>query len=146
MRNCPISRTRCENPLCERYCARTQTPKGDPWYKPGELGHVAAKEPCRECPLRRDSIPGYLGGYSWVNYLEIMHSDADIACHMSPGFHQRDLSRQRACTGVAAYRANVSKLPRGGKGRESVLLIGQNREDFFGSAIEFAIHHRSALK
>lgn len=67
----------------------------------------AAGVPCVECPLRRDSTPGYLGGYSPELYLEAMRSGASLACHMTPGFKANDIARQRHCTGVAAFRANT---------------------------------------
>lgn len=142
-RACPVNKALCFASACQKpnHCQRTERPKGEPWTMPGQFGHAARKDPCRECPLRRDSAAGYLGGYSVENYLHILHGDADIACHMSPGFHERDLSQQRSCTGVAAYRANVAKIPRGPHAAESVRLVGPDRERFFATPAEFAAHH-----
>lgn len=144
-RVCPVTRIRCYSVDCRIVCQDTQSTKGEPYMVHGQLGHLPNKEACRECPMRRNSIAGYLGGYSVENYLAILHSDAEIACHMSPGFHTREREKQRGCTGVSAYRANVSKMPRGDHARESVELIGPNREDFFATPQEFADHHKDAV-
>jgi hypothetical protein len=125
---------------CLTACQRTQRPKGDPYAVAGRMGHLPNPNPCKECPLRRTSLRGYLGGYSVENYLTILHSDADIACHMSPGFHTGDLSKQRSCTGVAGYRANVGKMPRGPHAAEAVRTVGKS-EEYFASPTEFAQHH-----
>lgn len=144
-RVCPVRRERCYAAACQApsFCQRTQQPKGEPWMMKGSLGHPPRPDACRECPLSRTSAAGYLGGYSVENYLQILHGDAAIACHMSPGFHERDHARQRHCTGVCAYRANVSKLPRDSGSQEAIRLIGPDRERFFATPAEFAAHHRS---
>jgi len=111
----------------------------------------ACATPCVECPLRRDSAPGYLGGYTPEMYVEVLHSPASLACHSSPGFHEGDIGRQRHCTGVAAYRANVgyiASVPVPGLGliptaaHESTQLIGHDEENYFASAAEFVAHHK----
>jgi len=103
---------------------------------------------CVECPLRRDAVPGYLGGYSPEMYLAVLHSPASIACHMTPGFRERDISRQHHCTGVAAYRANVGHIaqidgtPTGA--HRSTQISGQLPgvpERVFASPQEFFDHH-----
>ncbi len=73
----------------------------------GALGRIPAKVPCVECPLRRDANPGALGGWTPTMYLTALHGPADIACHLSKGFGS-DLSKQRSCAGVAAYRASLN--------------------------------------
>lgn len=103
-----------------------------------------AKRMCKECPLARKSAPGYLGGYTAVQYIGVLHSDFWIACHLSPGFQERDISKQRGCTGVAHYRANVSKLPRSPSAMEDVRKVGKNTEDVFSTPMGFYEHHKSA--
>src|ERR1019366_7196985 len=88
-------------------------PHEDPYMTEGRFGNPPAKTCCNQCPLRRDSTPGYLGGYTAEEYITILHGDADIACHMSKGFKERALEEQRSCTGVAIYRRNACKIPRG---------------------------------
>lgn len=115
----------------------------------------AIKTPCAECPLRRDSVPGYLGGYSPEMYLEVLHGPASLACHSSPGFHEGVIETQRVCTGVAAYRANVghvciANVPGHGPvvtaAQESTDFIGPDAEHYFASPEEFYNHHKPGQK
>lgn len=109
----------------------------------------ALRAPCVECPLRRDSAPGYLGGYTPEMYLEILHSPASIACHSSKGFHEGVIETQAHCTGVAAYRANVGHIcsvptehglvPT--SAHLSTQLIGSDTEHYFATPQEFYDHH-----
>ena len=52
----------------------------------GKSMREPAKIMCAECPLARTSTPGFLGGYTALQYLQILHGPASIACHMSKGF------------------------------------------------------------
>lgn len=56
--------------------------------------------PCSDCPMRRDALPGWLGGYSADEYRMLSHSDCKVECHVHNG------SR---CAGMAIYRTNVCK-------------------------------------
>jgi hypothetical protein len=137
----------------------TQEPKGYYGNKPvkAEQGtggiHIAPARmqdplpvPCVECPLRRDSAPGYLGGYTPEMYVEVLHSPASLACHSSPGFHEGDIGRQRHCTGVAAYRANVGHIAQVNgiqtAAHNATRQIGTDTETYFASAAEFCAHHK----
>ena len=104
------------------------------------------RTPCNECPLRRDSKPGYLGGYTPEMYVEVLHSPASIACHSSPGFHEGDIARQRHCTGVAAFRANVEHVcqVRGYStmAQAATEYVGKDTDRYFASDEEFVEHHK----
>lgn len=108
--------------------------------KPGHFGELPSKLPCVECPLTRASIPGRLGGYTVGQYLDILHSPADIACHLSPGF-PKVLETQRSCTGVAMYRANCG-IEAGGHAQQATEHVGPNRELSFAAPREFVAHHQ----
>lgn len=118
--------------------------------KSAEPMKPAVKLPCVECPLRRDSAPGYLGGYTPEMYLEVMFSPASIACHSSPGFHEGEVGKQHHCTGVAAFRANVgwiASVEHNGVmmptyAHQSTREIGSDTEHYFASAQEFYDHHK----
>jgi hypothetical protein len=107
-----------------------------------------AQLPCRECPLRQDSAPGFLGGYTPEMYLTLLHGRASVACHCSKGFHSKDISQQRHCTGVVGYRANQQILTRTAADeatRELADSYPRNlREDFFTSMPDFYYHHKPA--
>lgn len=110
----------------------------------------ALPSPCVECPLRRDSAPGYLGGYTPKMYLEILHSPASIACHARAGFHSGETGKQRHCAGVAAFRANVGHVCELHgvltKAQESTDLIGQDKEHYFASDQELVAHHEKGRR
>jgi hypothetical protein len=80
-----------------------------------------SRAPCAECPLRRTSLPGALGGYTVAQYIEILHGIADIACHMSPGF-PNNRALQRSCTGIAMYRI-FCRIKPWGHAMEAVVTI-----------------------
>lgn len=116
---------------------------------------LAGKTACAECPLRKDSKPGYLGGYSPDMYLEAMLSPASIACHASKGFNEHNIATQKHCYGVAAFRANVGWIagriaehPNGSSvlqfstAHESTQQVGPD-ERFFDDAQAFYDYHEA---
>lgn len=112
--------------------------------KLGRFGELPTRLPCVECPLARASIPGRLGGYTVQQYLDILHSRADIACHLSPGF-PKVMATQRSCTGVAMYRANCGVIA-GGHAEEATRFIGRNYDLVFSHQREFRSHHDRKTK
>lgn len=108
----------------------------------GAFGHLPTRRPCVECPLRRDAKAGALGGYTVQQYLDVLHSPADLACHLSPGFPTL-IAEQRSCTGVAMYRANTGIKP-WGHAAAAVAHVGADRDAVFASPAEFARHHKVA--
>ena len=100
-----------------------------------------AKVACAECPLRKDSHPGYLGGYTPEMYVEVLHSPASIACHLANTGLADD---QRHCVGVCAYRANVGYVPAifgvPTLAANATKVVGKDSQ-FFESAEEFSKHH-----
>jgi hypothetical protein len=110
---------------------------------PGKFGRLPTKKPCIDCPLARTATPGALGGYTVQQYLDVLNSFADIACHLSPGF-PNNLPEQRSCTGVAMFRANVN-IPASGQAAKAVRHVGVDRKAVFANPGEFAAHHFPAL-
>lgn len=106
----------------------------------GGFGNLPTKRPCIECPLRRDSKPGALGGYEPWQYIEVLHSIGDIACHLSPGFPHNP-AEQRSCTGVAMYRANCEVTPLARNSQAAVDHVGIDRVAVFDDPAEFLYHH-----
>lgn len=86
------------------------------------------KRPCSDCPWRRDSIPGWLGGATVSQWIERAHGEVRIDCHVFKG---------PQCAGAAIYRANVCKTPRDG----SLLQLPADKERVFGFFTEFSAHH-----
>lgn len=117
-------------------------------FKKGKFNHPPAKGTCAECPLRRDSTPGALGGWTADMYLHGLASIADFACHMSKGFIADDLTSTRSCTGVANFRCNagIAKLLPPGNARTAAEHAGPNETDVFATFTEFYRHHHGKEK
>ena len=95
--------------------------------KPSNKQH---RKPCEDCPFRRKSIPGWLGGYSPDQFLQMAHGETKYNCH-SVGNQQ--------CAGMAIYRANICKIP-----RDKTILVLPKNKDVFSWPTEFKEHHKTA--
>lgn len=87
------------------------------------------KKACSDCPWKRDSLPGWLGGMSPEEWKLMAHGETKIMCHC--------ISNQQ-CAGVAIYRANVCKTPRD----PGQLRLPADRETIFSTPMEFMEHHK----
>jgi hypothetical protein len=101
--------------------------------------------PCGDCPWRRSSLAGWLGGASPEDWVGAAHGDAAIACHTrrfkDGGFIH--------CAGAAIYRANVSKKVRPDALRALCILPLELAKDVvkvFTTPLEFLAHHKSTPK
>lgn len=118
--------------------------------KPGRIGHLPPKTPCNECPMRLDSVPGALGGWTPEMYVEALIGPPDIACHLSKGFHASggcgDPEDQKSCAGVAAIRVNCGLI--GAHPKSSARAAMQAVADTpttglcFKSLEDFYAHHK----
>jgi hypothetical protein len=96
------------------------------------------KTPCKECPWKRSSCTGWLGGeLAPEEWVELAHNDSVVPCHLKP---------PAQCVGVAIYRANTCKSPRD----KLALRMPADRDLVFVRRIEggelveeFVDHHRS---
>lgn len=84
--------------------------------------------PCSDCPMRRDSLNGWLGGSTPEQYVQLAHSDERVDCHVHAG------SR---CAGMAIYRRNVCKW------QPPEDKLPQDKETVFARPEEFVEHHNS---
>ena len=98
----------------------------------------AVKEPCNECPWRRDASVGHLGPHTAREWTRMAHSETAIACHKTiEGDDGWDGKKIRQCRGAAVFRANVCKTPR----NPSVAKGPENHEAVFSNNEEFVNHH-----
>lgn len=95
----------------------------------------AVSSPCRECPWRREAAPGWLGPLTAEDWIQRVHSDMPIACHLTIA-QDRSWEGAFQCAGAAAFRENVFKLP-----RDPAVAVGPSRDDVFSSNSEFIEHH-----
>lgn len=85
---------------------------------------------CSDCPLRRDSLNGWLGGSTPEQYARLCHSDEVVECHVHAG------SR---CAGLAIYRRNTAKW------QPEEHRLPHDRETIFANIAEFMAHHSAPL-
>ena len=105
-------------------------------------------KPCKQCPFRRESIPGYLGGYSGPeHFLNVhYHQEAPNPCHMTvdyegDGWEDR-ADRAPRCAGQAVMFANAAKLPRAWGIPEGT---ERDTKEVFEWPHEFLEHHNTPL-
>jgi len=88
------------------------------------------RRPCSDCPFRRDSLAGWLGGSTPGEYAAAAHADGRIFCHALTSWQ---------CAGAAIYRANVAKRSR----LKEALELPRDPVAVFGTRKEFLDHHES---
>jgi hypothetical protein len=119
------------------------------------------KQPCAECPFRRKSLRGYVGGHKNAGeIIDIVWHDENFPCHMkvtairenlresldgytSEQFHAMAVSIAPSCVGGAIFLNNHYKLSR----HPDVMSV-QNQtgksQDVFSSREEMERYHNSA--
>lgn len=91
------------------------------------------KSPCSDCPLRQDSVPGWLGGTGTPeDWAAALHSESRMNCHVFAGAQ---------CAGAAIYRTNVCKHPRD----KNLLILPADKGTVFASPTGFIEHHKGKL-
>jgi hypothetical protein len=102
--------------------------------------HQLRPRPCKECPWRRDSQPGYLGPLDAETWLVAAHGDQPIACHETIKSSDQPWNELKQCRGSAIFRANVFKSPR----NRDVAVGPLDTKMVFGTNEEFLEHHEAA--
>lgn len=100
--------------------------------------------PCSDCPWRRESLPGWLGGMSPEDWVKAAHGDNAIECHTRVGRSGQFIH----CAGAAIYRANVAKRVREDAWRFLKVLpltLAKDIVKVFATPFEFLKHHRGRL-
>lgn len=67
------------------------------------------KKPCAECPFKKDSIKGWLGGETAKSTFEMVTHECDFACHMTRHKKQEEMSR---CRGFLMFSRKIGKMPK----------------------------------
>lgn len=84
---------------------------------------------CSDCPLRRDSLNGWLGGNTPEQYARLCHSDEVVECHVHAG------SR---CAGLAIYRRHTAKW------QPEEHKLPADHKAVFSNVMEFLAHHNTS--
>jgi hypothetical protein len=96
-------------------------------------------KPCRECPWRKRSAPGWLGGHDPEFYTDAVADNEVPACHL------RDFGpfnpKSSMCAGALAVISNSAVDPwKTDGGPEAKARVGR-RDDCFGHYRLFYEHH-----
>lgn len=110
------------------------------------------KKPCKECPFRKNSSPGWLGELSYrpdvyINGLE----HTIIPCHMKVDWDEAEErnvivdGEENPCIGALQFCANSLKYPRGarmeGTTYNALISSVKPNPDVFKWGGEFIKHH-----
>ncbi len=104
--------------------------------------------PCRECPFRRASAPGYLGqashdpheflGSHWYGFVP-------LPCHLRVNWEapnaQEQVQGAQLCQGFLIMCKNACKLPLNSLVAEALSQVEPDRVNVFSHANEFCEHH-----
>ncbi len=109
----------------------------------------ACSKPCKECPFREDSLPGWLADYTPEELHRIVMNEIPFPCHLT---HDEDIEWDQAgkedtplCAGALRYMKKGAKSPR----RQDLafhvnkLTIGDC--DGILSVPDFFTHHKKLL-
>lgn len=98
------------------------------------------KEPCKECPFRKTSFKGWLGGLTAQQTWDYVLKEADFACHMTRKKPDKNMSR---CKGSQIFLINHCKLPKFNiplmKALDQTKKEGHDLDKFLG--FDFLTHH-----
>ena len=99
--------------------------------------------PCSECPFRRTSPQGYLGGWAPEHYADAIQAGVITACHQQD--HGPEQDSTAFCAGAASVMANNCQVPIGNEPGQSGAMEFRNevgrREDTFINAAAFYQYH-----
>lgn len=102
---------------------------------------VRHKTPCSECPFRRTSAAGWLGGSSAAAWKSVMDTEGEIQCHMDA---KKEKDRKAFCAGHMIHMRNSFKVPRDRDYANAVDQYKPNKEVFRWQH-EFIEHHANGL-
>jgi hypothetical protein len=99
------------------------------------------KKPCKECPFRRKSAPGWLGRDTPEGFITTAMADHPMPCHLEVDYEQKDWRTQAAsaplCAGALIFFANTCKLSRDPERPR----LKPDRANVFNNPREFIEHH-----
>jgi hypothetical protein len=102
---------------------------------------------CNDCPFRRKSMPGWLGGSSPEGFVDCLQRDEPLPCHQTvdyddPKWLEKWTAQEagKMCAGALIFMANKAQRPRD----REFPTMPPNKTDVFSNSVEFVRHHREA--
>lgn len=115
---------------------------------------VKHTKPCRDCPWRRNAVPGWLGSSVDAEQDFVANALADVSdeplpCHSTINYDDPDWKASQypdaaLCAGALIFARNTAKLPRDPAKADAVLSVQADHDRVFSSAEQFLDHHRGA--
>lgn len=97
------------------------------------------KKPCAECPWRKNSPAGWLGGHSAYYYADAVTANEVPACHLQD--HGPDSDDTAMCAGALSVAANACIQPHKTIGGVEARDIVGRSSDTFAHPKMFYEHH-----
>tara|TARA_Y100001973_G_C5127478_1_gene295967 strand:+ start:155 stop:520 length:366 start_codon:yes stop_codon:yes gene_type:complete len=101
------------------------------------------KTPCKECPWRKESLQGYLGGHAPEYYADAVANNEVPACHLQD--HGPEDDRTAFCAGALSCMANQAMQPSAmHPGQETAVEareeVGKRDDTFWHHALFYKYH------
>ena len=97
------------------------------------------KTPCSECPWRKDSLRGFLGGWPAEYYADAVQENEIPACH-NMDFGPDD-DRTAMCAGALSVASNSAIAPHKTPGASAAKEIVGKNKDCFSWVRDFYEYH-----
>ena len=107
-----------------------------------ELKH---KTPCKVCPWRRTSAPGWLGAATPQQFLDQTKGEVHMPCHAAIDYERDDWREQAQagpmCAGALTFLANHCILPRDPELAAMRRQVSADHATVFSHSQQFLDHH-----
>lgn len=101
--------------------------------------------PCKQCPWRKDSAPGWLGSSSPLEFLQQSEAELRMPCHLHVDYESEDWQTKQAsapqCVGRAVHFKNRFKTPR----NTELIKADAVYDSVFTNPQDFIDHHSRGL-
>jgi hypothetical protein len=104
-------------------------------------------KPCKECPFRRKSAPGWLGASTPEEFIATTRSEHPMPCHCAIDYEKKDWETEQypdapLCAGSLVFLKNHCIAPRNPELADAVRAVEADAETVFQWSHEFIEHHR----
>lgn len=100
------------------------------------------RKPCKGCPWTKQSLPGWLGAVTPVEFLQTSEAEVRMPCHNEVDYEDPQWEKVAAgapqCAGRAIHFANRCKVP---KDPDLLVIKETDRANVFSNPQEFIDHH-----
>lgn len=104
------------------------------------------KNPCPQCPFRKNALPGWLGDYTPKEVIDTINHEEAFLCHTQIDYSDPDWKETQApfapvCAGQLMMTRRMCKLPRDPEHSAAVKAIVPS-DEIFKNHREFIEHHQ----